>query len=131
MDDGRERGEKLLTPQHDYREPVEDDYDVIQAVLEFAQERPGTWLQQRQEDLWAEIQLKEAQAESLLGPANNPGSSPHVRAHYVRVRAEFLREARVLKLELAALDKEPILTSDCGSEALVMEESSAVTVAVQ
>lgn len=111
-DDGIQRGGWLLTPMHDNRPPVEDDYNVIQALQEFAQGRPGTLLEQRREDLQAEIQLKAAQAQSLAQPANNPSSSPHVRAHYARVRADLdsLREA--LERELAALDKESTLSGD-------------------
>lgn len=114
-----QQGDFFLTPRHDNRGPVEDDYDVFQALQDFAQGRPGSWLEQRREDLRTCIELKEAQAQSLMGPANNPHLSPEVRAHYARVRADLDSRREALELELAALDKEATLSSgdDSGSQA--------------
>lgn len=120
VDDRKDSSDSVLTPRRDFREPVEDDYDVVQATLEFARTRPGTWLEKRREDLRAEIQLKEAQARNLLGLASKPGSDPNTLAHYARVRADLLREVKALELELGALDKEEhaTLSSDSGAEAI-------------
>lgn len=92
------------SPSHDNRGPVEDDYDVVQAVADFASKQSGDPLLIKRESLQQEIRSKEAQVRSLWGPANNPQIVEKTRAHYAKVRLEILGEVESLHRQLSALD---------------------------
>lgn len=93
-------------PSRDLRGPVEDDYDVVQAIQDFAAQRAGSRLEQRREDLQALIDEKKHQACSLLGVASSPNVGLALREHYTLVHDELLTEARKYEAELATLDEE-------------------------
>jgi len=92
------------SPSHDNRGPVEDDYDVVQAVADFASKQSGDPLLFERECLQLDIRSKEAQVRSLWGPANNPQIAEKTRAHYAKVRLEILGEVESLHRQLSALD---------------------------
>lgn len=104
-------------PERDNRPPVEDDYDVVQATREYSLQRPGDKAQQHREDLCELIEVKRVQAQMLLKPAGSPHSSPDIRAHYARVRAELLAQANALESELATLDQaQTTILTGCAGE---------------
>jgi len=104
------------TPSHDYRSLVEDDYDVVQAVQDFAARRPGSRHQQQREDLQEAIRQKVAQARGLEGVASSPHVGLYLREHYSRVRNELLDEAQQLEADLAALGEEDSSAEDDRNE---------------
>eukprot|EP00931_Biecheleriopsis_adriatica_P086197 TRINITY_DN6090_c0_g1_i1.p1 TRINITY_DN6090_c0_g1~~TRINITY_DN6090_c0_g1_i1.p1 ORF type:complete len:367 (-),score=59.34 TRINITY_DN6090_c0_g1_i1:77-1024(-) len=109
-EDGRDdsRCPLVPTPAHDTRGPVIDDYDVVKAVEQFASHRFGDAREQQREDLRAAIKLKYSQAKQLLGSAQNPHTTPQLRAHYSKVRQEILAEASSLENSLTALGTETL-----------------------
>jgi len=134
----------MVTPRHDHRRPVVDDYDVVQATEEYAKQRPGTRAEQRRQDLQAAIQLRTQQAKKLLGVAQRECSDPEIRSHYARVRTDILAEVRALESELLSLDEAAVETTTavqehlfgrCGSStetlAAPLEGSRPRSVAVQ
>eukprot|EP00929_Paragymnodinium_shiwhaense_P002513 TRINITY_DN102781_c0_g1_i1.p1 TRINITY_DN102781_c0_g1~~TRINITY_DN102781_c0_g1_i1.p1 ORF type:complete len:301 (-),score=80.58 TRINITY_DN102781_c0_g1_i1:36-938(-) len=82
---------------------IEDDYDVCQAIADFALQRPGAEQELRLEDMRAEIRMKHQQVVKLASRADaeshSEGSSKGL--HYARIREELLREIEVLERSLA------------------------------
>jgi hypothetical protein len=91
------------TPLHDTRGPVEDDYDVIQALQEFAAFRKGDAASQQREDLLSTMSLKQMQASQLLVSITNRCTQPKIREHYQHVREQLLEEARRIQESLDML----------------------------
>jgi hypothetical protein len=91
------------TPLHDTRGPVEDDYDVIQAIQEFAASRQGDAATQRREDLLSTMTLKHMQASQLLVSITNRYTQPKLKEHYQHVREQLLEEARQIQESLDTL----------------------------
>mmetsp|Transcript_3001 Transcript_3001/g.10010 ORF Transcript_3001/g.10010 Transcript_3001/m.10010 type:complete len:342 (-) Transcript_3001:135-1160(-) len=100
------------SPNLDRRGPVQDDYDVVQAVQEFAANRRSSRLEQQKEDLQALILQKTRQAQSLSGVASSPHVGLSLREHYSHVREELLQEAQQLETELVALVEEAASAHD-------------------
>jgi len=87
-------------------EPVEDDYDVEQAIASFAAEFPlgSTHKQQQQAVIDGQIELKTTQARQLgLYTGAFQNTAIEVRLHYARVREELLQEANELRAKLLLL----------------------------
>jgi len=103
---------KVRTPCRDHRSPVEDDYDIVQAVHDFAAGRSGSRLQQQREDLQTSIRQRLTQARNLLGVASSPHVGLCLRQHYSRVRDELLEEARDFEAKLDALGEEEASKED-------------------
>jgi len=95
----------LTTPSRDHRGAVVDNYDVMLAVRNYAQQRLGDRAQQMREDVVEALRLKKAQARRLARPAGNPRSAPQIRAHYARIRHELLLQARGLEAWLVQADR--------------------------
>eukprot|EP00440_Ansanella_granifera_P039205 gb/GFBE01042534.1/.p1 GENE.gb/GFBE01042534.1/~~gb/GFBE01042534.1/.p1 ORF type:complete len:217 (+),score=55.18 gb/GFBE01042534.1/:1-651(+) len=92
------------TPLADARPPVEDDYDVIEAIADYAAKRTGTAAEQRRSDLQsAAAQLRKQAACLQASAARGDGSSTPVCDHYLRVSEEMIQEAVQLEAELATL----------------------------
>lgn len=85
----------------DYPAPSEDDYDVVKAIQQYAQQRTGSRMQQWQEDVQEAIRLRNVQAYSLYAPIMNARGNPKVRSHYARVRMELLMQAKAMEARLA------------------------------
>lgn len=100
------------SPCNDNRGPVEDDYDVVKAVADYAAKESGDPTSLKGDRLRADMELKMAQARSLLGPANNPQIPEKTRAHYAKVRMEILGEAEALGREAVALTGRPIASCE-------------------
>jgi len=89
------------TPELDSRGPVRDDYDVTQAVANYASERSGDAIDQQVEDLKLAIQLLHSQAEQLRVPAVKQSADETVVSHYAKIREELLQEACLLERQLS------------------------------
>lgn len=120
---------RVPPPCRDNRPPVEDDYDVVQAVSEFNARRPGSRLQQRREDLEMYIRDKKWQASRLLGVASSPSVGLELREHYSRVSNELMEEATKLELQLAALveDTTSIDSTEAGGKLCSSELEASMT----
>lgn len=119
----------MVSPRNDHRRPVVDDYDVIQATEQYAEQRPGTRAEQRREDLEAAIQLRTHQAKKLLGVAQRECSDPEIRSHYARIRTEIMAEVRALESELLSLDEATVETIPTVQEHLFRRCGSTETLA--
>jgi hypothetical protein len=98
-DDSDDEAQQIL-------EPVEDDYDVEQAIASFAAEFPlgSTHKQQQQAVINGQIELKTTQARQLgLYTGAFQNTAIEVRLHYARVREELLQEANELRAKLLLL----------------------------
>jgi hypothetical protein len=87
----------------DRRAPVVDDYDVVKATVEFAEQR-GQSVERQREDLVEAIKLRSNQATNLAAPSRKQHRDPELRSHYARVRSELLTEVRALEEQLKALE---------------------------
>lgn len=108
-------------PVVDTRGPVEDDYDVISATAEYAEQFPLSHSDRQREDLREAIRLRTDQAEKLLATASKKQLSSELRSHYGSVRAELLVEACSLVEELNALveaqqQQQPTQTGSCSQQ---------------
>lgn len=95
------------SPTHDKRGPVEDDYDVVQAIENFASQRLGDPREFHKEDIRSSIDQKTAQAKQLLISMKNSYTKPELRAHYARVHGELLAEVTSLREKLDDVEQKP------------------------
>lgn len=84
--------------------PVEDGYDVCQAITDYAEQRPGTAEEHRRLDMQASIDMDLRQAEQLWRRIEN-SQDKSVVTHYSQVCAELLVKVARLRFELSLEQK--------------------------
>eukprot|EP00927_Polykrikos_kofoidii_P074890 TRINITY_DN7094_c0_g1_i1.p1 TRINITY_DN7094_c0_g1~~TRINITY_DN7094_c0_g1_i1.p1 ORF type:complete len:286 (+),score=54.40 TRINITY_DN7094_c0_g1_i1:124-981(+) len=94
---------KIVPSVQEEEQPIEDDYDVVDAIEAFASKSPSDALTRQRVSLEEGIRTRKKQAKYLLIGSEKNDTAVEIRSHYFRVANELIAEAEVLAAELAVL----------------------------